>query len=110
MDINFPRVTCTHGAEHDVFLFFEDLFKLEAFDVLVAFHNCLRDCFGGSRHASATMLKKCRKNHDDEIILSFIKIAETLMGGKITDLLRLISLRDPITTKTHSNGFCKLNV
>ena len=57
ISVNFPRVTCIHGAEHVVSLFFDDVFKLEEFDVLVQLHNRLRNYFGSVRHAPSAMFR-----------------------------------------------------
>ena len=60
ISVYFPRLTCIHGAEHVVSLFFDDVFKLKEFDdvfklkefdVLVLFHNQLRNYFGSVCHA-----------------------------------------------------------
>ena len=102
LSTHFPRVTCIHGAEHVVSLFFDDVFKLEHFNVLVLLHNRLRNYFGSVRHAPAAMFKKHSKAHNNGIALCFIKIAETRMGGNIIALLRLLRLRDPLVACCHN--------
>ena len=103
-------MTCIHGAEHVVSLFFDDVFKLEEFDLLAQFHNRLRNYFGSVRHSPAAMFRQHSKDHNNGIPLSFIKIAETRMGGKIIALLRLLRLRDPLVSTIVSSEFRKLNV
>ena len=110
MYIKFPRVACIHGTEHVASIFFEDLFKLEDFDTLVTLHNLLRNYFGSAHHDPASMLKKHSKDDYNAISLSFIKIADTRMVGKIIALLRLLRLRDPLVTTINSNEFRKSSV
>ena len=110
MSIKFPRVTCVYGEEHVVSIFFDDVFKLEEFDMLVTLHNRLRNYFGSARHAPTEILKKRSKDDNNDIPLSFIKIEDALMGGKIICLLSLLRLRDPLVTTIHSNEFRKSNV
>ena len=108
LSIHFPRVTCVHGAEHVVSLFFNDVFKLKELSVLVQYHNRLRNYFGSVRHAPSAMFRKHSKDHNKGISLSFIKIAETRMGGNIIALLRLLRLRDPLVATIVSAEFRKL--
>ena len=110
ISVYFPRLTCIHGAEHVVSLFFDDVFKLKEFDVLVLFHNQLCNYFGSVRHAPAAMFKTHSKAHNNGIALSFIKIADTHLGGTIIALLCLLRLRDPLVATTVSSEFRKLNV
>ena len=91
-------------------LLFDDILKLEEFEMLVIFHNRLRKDFVSARHAPAAIFKKNSKDHNNDIPLSFIKIIEMRMGGKIIDLLRLLRLRCPLVITTNSNEFFKLNV
>ena len=51
ISIKFLRVQCIHGKAHAGSLFFENVFKLEKFNMLVMFCNSLRNYFGSSRHA-----------------------------------------------------------
>ena len=90
--------------------FFDNVFKLEEFDVLVIFHNSLCNYFGSTRHCPEAMLKKNSKDNNNDIHLGFIKIEDTRMGGNIISLLRLLRLRDPLAIEIHSNEFRKLNV
>ena len=57
----------------------------------------------------AVMFKKHRKNNNNDIPLSFIKIEDTLMRGKIIALLCLLRLRDPLVTTIHSSESRALN-
>ena len=41
----YPRVTCLHGAEHVVSLFFNDIFAMEPFHMLFNFHNKVSQLF-----------------------------------------------------------------
>ena len=84
-------------------LFFEDVFKLEEFDMLVTLHGFLRNFFGSIRHAPEAMFKKHSKQINTDIPLSFIKIADAYMGGNIIALLRLLRSRDPLTATSHSH-------
>ena len=102
MSIKFPQVACVHGTEHDMLLLFDDVLELEEFGMLMKFCNNLRNYFGSACHAAVAILKKHNKHNDNDVLLSFIKISETHMGGKIITLLRLIRLRDPLVVTIHS--------
>ena len=110
MSIKCPRVACIHEAKHDVSLVFDYALKLEDFDMLVILHNRLHDCFCIAHHDPAAILKKHSKKDNNDVLLSFIKIADTRMGNNSISLIRLLRLRSPLVTIIHSNKFLKLNV
>ena len=89
--------------------FFNDVFKLPELSVLVQYHNRVRNYFGSVRHAPSAMFRKHSKDHNNGISLSFIKIAETRMGGNIIALLRPLRLRDPLVATIVTAEFRKLN-
>ena len=110
MSIKFSRVTCIHGTENDVSLFFDDVsFKLEGFDALETCHNSVLNYFGFIRHAPAAMFNKHSKCIHNDIPLSFIKIDGARMGGKIMSLLRLFKLRHPLIETISLNELRKFN-
>ena len=77
--------------------------------MLTKLHNRLRNHFGSTRHNPVKILEKRSKHLNNDITLSFIKIADARMGGNIISLLLLIRLRDPLSATIHSNEFIKLN-
>ena len=101
ISIKLTRVTWTHGTDHVISLFFNDVFKLEEFDVLVVLCYRLRNCFSSIRHAPTSMPKKYIKHSNNDTPLSSIKKADACKGGKIISLLRLLRLRDPLASTIH---------
>ena len=87
LSIVFPRVTCIHGTEHVLSLFFDDVFKLPELDMLGSLYSSLRNKFGSVRHSPAAMFKEYSKSHSNGVALNFIKMSDTRMGGKIIALL-----------------------
>ena len=108
--IHFPRVTCIHGTEHGMALFFDDIFKMKELKLLTQFSRECRDKFGSTRHAPTAMFCIRSKNHNGGIILMFVKPCETRMAGKIISLLRLLRLRDALVATSVSTEFKKLKM
>ena len=81
LSIVFPRVTCIHGAEHVLSLFFDDIFKLPELDMLASFYSSLRNRFGSVRHSPAAMFKKYSKSHSNGVALNFYQDVRYAHGG-----------------------------
>ena len=65
------------AAEHTTSLLFDNVYnKVQEFKELGDFAKKLRNVFGGTRHAPASMFKKYSKKHNRGISLGFIKPSE----------------------------------
>lgn len=79
----FPRITCEHGAEHVVSLFFSDCYtKVQEFQDIKHFTRLVRNVFGSTRHCSTAMFNKHCKIHNNGIKIGLIKPSDCRMGGK----------------------------
>lgn len=72
-----PRITSACAAEHTTSLLFDNVYnKIAEFKELGDFGKKLRNVFGSTRHAPASMFKKYSKKHNRGIALGFIKPSE----------------------------------
>ena len=57
--LHYPRVTCLHGAEHVIALFFSDLGKIPFMNLLMKVYKLVYRLFGsGAHHSPYAMFKK----------------------------------------------------
>ena len=58
LSAHYPRISCLHGAEHVVSLFFSDISKLPAVNTFIRFYRRIYKWFGsGSHHAPYAIFK-----------------------------------------------------
>ncbi len=50
LELIYPHVTCLHGAEHVVSLFFSDISKISAINALIKFYCWVYKWFGSGSH------------------------------------------------------------
>ena len=84
-------------------LLFEYVFKFKEFDTLASLHNRIYCYLGSSRHSPVSMSKNRSKSIDDDVPLSFMKIADVFVGGKFIALLLMLWLRDVLVATIHIN-------
>lgn len=107
----FPRIVCTHGSEHVISLFFQDIFKNETLNFLVKFSRRLYIIFGsGCMHAPYAIFQSFSRMHNNGKNIGLIRAAETRMGGEAIALLRLLRMREPLQQTVESNEFIKLKL
>jgi hypothetical protein len=90
LEAKYPRITCIHGAEHVVALFFSGFGKTEVGRLFIRLYQLIFKWFGGRHHAPHAMFmansKRCNGGH----MLGLIRVAETRMGGYAIAFTRLI--------------------
>ena len=106
-----PRITVGHGAEHVVSLFFADVYtKVKSFMLLSAFAKRVRNIFGAVRHSPSAMFKKYSRQHNHGVHLGFVKPSECRMAGEHIAILRLLRLKNALTSTILSKEFIDLRV
>lgn len=82
---------CTHGAEHVIALFFQDIFKNETLKLFVQFSRKVYLIFGsGVMHAPYAMFQNYSKQHNSGKNIGLTKTSETRMGGQAIAMQRLL--------------------
>jgi hypothetical protein len=106
----YPRIICTHGAEHVVSLFFQDFFKLPLLSTLHKLERKIYAIFGsGACHGPHALFKRnCHLLHGKEIGL--FRPAGTRMAGNAIAMMRAHRLRNAIKATEHSAEFQNCNV
>ena len=108
----FPRIICTHGAEHVISLFFQDCFKLPLLNTLHKLERKIYAIFGsGARHSPYAVFQgNCKKLYGNEIGL--FRPSGTRMAGNAIALMRSYRLRDAMKATIHSAEFlsCKVRI
>lgn len=111
LQILHPRIVCTHGAEHVLALFFQDIFKNETLNFFVQFSRRLYVIFGsGSMHAPYAIFQNYSKKNNSGKNIGLIRAAETRMGGEAIALQRLLRLKVPLQQTVDSIEFVKLKL
>jgi hypothetical protein len=106
-----PRITVGHGAEHVVSLFFADVYtKVKSFMLLCAFAKRVCNIFGAVRHSPLAMFKKYSCQHNHGVHLGFVKPSECWMAGNHIAILRLLRLKNALTSTILSEEFINLRV
>ncbi len=107
----YPRIVCTHGAEHVIALFFQDIFKNETLNFFVEISRKLYLVFGsGCMHAPYAIFQNYSKQHNSGKNIGLIRSAETRMGGEGIALQRLLRLKEPLQQTVDSVEFLKLKL
>ena len=77
ISLRYPRITSACAAKHTTSLLFDNVYnKVDEFKELGNFTKKLKNVFGSTRHASASMFKKCSKKHNRGVGIGFIKPSE----------------------------------
>jgi hypothetical protein len=108
----YPRIVCTHGAEHVVSLFFQDIFdKSKVLNIFVKLSRKIYAVFGsGAQHAPYAIFQKYSKIYNNGTNVGFIKASQTRMGGEAISFQRLLRLKEPLQQAVESNEFLRLKV
>jgi hypothetical protein len=107
----YPRVTCLHGAEHVVSLFFDDISKLPAIKSLINFYKKVYGLFGsGAHHAPHAILMNHSRLHNKGKSIGLIRAADTRMAGYIIAFLRLLRQKPVIDSTVAAPEFIRLEV
>lgn len=107
----YPRIICTHGAEHVISLFFQDCFKSKVLHYFVKLSRKLYAVFGsGSQHAPYAIFQKYSRNSNNNRNIGLLRAAQTRMGGEAIALQRLLRLKEPLQQTVESNEFIRLKV
>ena len=107
----YPRIVCTHGAEHVVSLFFQDCFKSSVLNCFVKISRKTYGVFGsGSMHAPYAIFQKYSRTFNNGKNIGFLRAAQTRMGGEAIALQRLLRLKEPLQQTLDSTDFVKLKV
>ncbi len=76
----YPRVTCLHGAEHVVSLFFDDISKIPAIKLLINFYKKVYGLFGSGVHHAPHDLMNQSCLHNKGKSIGLIRAADTQMA------------------------------
>jgi hypothetical protein len=107
----YPRIVCTHGAEHVISLFFQDIFSSKMLNVFVKFSQKMYAVFGsGAMHAPYAIFQKYSKIYNNGRNIGLIRVAQTRMAGQAISLQRLLRLKEPLQQTVESTEFIKLRV
>jgi hypothetical protein len=90
LEARYSRVTCVHGAEHVISLFFSDFFKTEPGMLLTRLCKATNKWFGGTVHIPYAMFMRHSKNNNGGHQIGLIRVAETRMAGYAIALTRLV--------------------
>lgn len=111
LSATYPRIVCTHGAEHVISLFFQDCFKTKVLNVFVKLSRKMYAVFGsGAMHAPYAIFQKYSKIYNNGKNIGLIRVAETRMAGQAISLQRLLRLKEPLQQTIESTEFIKLRV
>ena len=107
----YPRIFCTHGAEHVISLFFQDCFNTKVLGVFVKWSRKAYSVFGsGSMHAPYAIFQKYSKKHNEGRNIGLMRVSDTRMGGHAMAFQRLLRLKEPLQETIESPDFIKLKV
>jgi hypothetical protein len=93
LEVDYPLVTCVHGVEHVVSLFFSDVAKTATGRMLVKFYSLLYHWFGGTKHSLYSIFMATSQRINGEKI-GLIRPAGTRMGGYWIVYTRAYPLKD----------------
>jgi hypothetical protein len=88
----FPLITCIHGSEHVISLFFSDVSKTRFGGAYVKIYKQIYKWFGGRHQAPYGIFMDCVQNHNSRK-LGLIRASGTRMGGYWICWLRVLRLK-----------------
>ncbi len=107
----YPRIVCTHGAEHVVSLFFKDCFESKVLYVFVKLSRKFYSVFGsGAMHGPYAIFQKYSRIYNNGKNIGLLRAAQTRMAGEAIALQRLLRLKEPLQQTVESMEFIKLKV
>ena len=107
----YPRIVCTHGAEHVVSLFFKDCFESKVLFFFVKLHRKLYAIFGsGAMHGPYAIFQKYSRIYNNGRNIGLMRASQTRMAGEAIALQRLLRLKEPLQQTVESTALIKLKV
>jgi hypothetical protein len=111
LQAHYPRIVLTHGAEHVMSLFFQDVFKLPILCALSKIVKKTYILFGsGAMHAPYALFQKHSRANNEGKNIGMFRSAGTRMGGEVIALMRLLRLKEAFLQTLQSPEFIKLKV
>ena len=105
----YPRISCLHGAEHVMSLYFNDIFKIPEICIFMKLCKLMYKHFGsGAMHAPYAIFQKFAKDHNHGKNIGLVRAADTRMGGHIIALVRLMHLKPALMSTVTSAEYGKL--
>ncbi len=109
LGIYHKRITCIHGAEHVMSLYFSDLFKLPQIRIFMKLCKLIYKHFGsGAMHAPYAIFQRFAKEHNGGRNIGLIRASDTRMGGHIIALVRLLRLKKALINTVTSAEYGRL--
>jgi hypothetical protein len=82
LQVEFPRITVLHGAEHVVSLFFKDVATLSPVHHQIIRHRYIYRVFGsGSMHSPFALFRRHAKSFNRGGTIGLLRAADTRMAG-----------------------------
>jgi hypothetical protein len=103
---HYPRIVVTHGAEHVVALYFDDMFKLP---ILSTFNKLQKRAYAvlgsGAMHAPHAIFMKFSKMQNGGRNIGLYRAAGNRMGGAAIGLMRFLRLKSSVINAVTSPEF-----
>jgi hypothetical protein len=110
---HYPRIVCTHGAEHVISLFFQDCFRTQVLNVFVKLYRKTYAVFGsGAMHSPYALFQKYSKKHNNgRNIKYWVSMSgRDKNGGTSNCTATSLTVEDPLEETLESPEFIKLKV
>ena len=105
MGRKYKKITCIHGGEHAIALFFKDCFNLSELRPLVYVHKQLYDYFGGLKHKPYAIFRNESQKQNNGVNVNLLRITDTRMGGLAIAWLRNIRLHPVLASILHNHEY-----
>jgi Protein of unknown function (DUF 659) len=102
-----PKITCVHGGEHLVSLFFSDVAKTSIGKMLIKLCRKFYKWFGGRHHSCYALFQQASSDHNGRAI-GLIRPADTRMGGYWIAWTRIYRLKDVFASVFANKKFKEL--
>jgi hypothetical protein len=103
-----PKITCVHGGEHVVSLFFSDVAKTSIGKMLIRLCRKFYKWFGGRHHSAYALFMQFSYEFNDGKAIGLIRPADTRMGGYWIAWTRIYRLKPAFEAMVASKKFQEL--
>jgi hypothetical protein len=108
LENHYPRVTCVHGAEHVVSLFFSDVAKTVPGMLLKKLYSKIYAWFGGSHHATHAMFMAHSRKANGGHLVGLMRPSDTRMAGHWICWTRVLRHKQTLQSLVHDPAFLAL--
>ena len=100
---DYKRVSCYHGAEHVIGLFFSDLMKLPEFWLLMVGSRAMYKWFGSGTHQKVhAVFREQSKLFNNGRFVGLFRATDVRMAGHVISFLRLIRAKAWVQSTTYA--------